>query len=222
MNGAALFFLLLLLLIILPVGGWIGYTRWRAHKHGLPPPPLSAYNPFKRSISNPFADSHRSGPIGWVKDKFSGLRGASSSGGAYHGAAHSRLDPDGAWDDRVGDEADRFGPGAGYEEQELGLHPSTPGHYGGSGYGQALAQYGEERGRARSRDNGFIGGNQEGLDQRYDEEVHGATSNPFGNAAERSDLRGISPRPIEDRPNHAHKTSKDSTGERKSVFHETL
>ena len=227
MEGAALFFLILLFLLIIPIGIWIGYTRWRAHKQGLPAPPLSAYIPFKRtSGSNPFSDVRHTGPLGWVKDKFAGLSGGGAggrgSGGAYHGAAHSRLDPDGAWDDRVGDEAERYGPGAEYEEQELGLHPPAPGHYGGSGYGQALPSYGEERGRSRSRQEGYIGGSQTGLDRRYEEEVHGLEANPFADNVERSELRGVSPRPIDESTKHSKKPSKETGGERKSVFHETL
>ena len=161
-----------------------------------------------------------------MKDKFSGLGGGIGSGsrssGPYHGTAHSRLDPDGAWDDRVGDEADRYGPGADYEEQELGLHPPAPGHYGGSGYGQALPGYGEERGRSRSRQEGYIGGSQGGLDQRYEEEVHGLKANPFADGVERSDLRGVSPRPMDEASKHVKKPSTEAAGVRKIVFHETL
>ena len=148
----------------------------------------------------------------------------------------------------MGNESEHLGGaggfgGADYEEQELGgLHPGAPGHYGGHGYGevesydagpQELPAYGgEERGRTRSRDNdrGFIGGGPRGLDERYDEEVHG--ENPFGDAAERSDLRGVSPRPVVDADTGYHGVGgghkkqgsgdTDTIGSRKSAFREGI
>ena len=123
--------------------------------------------------------------------------------------ARRGLDPDEAWDARVGGEADGYGAGGYYEEQELGLHPPHPG--GGStaytgAQGRVLPEYGDEmggslpRGRSLSRDDAFVGGGQGGLDERYDEEVHGGGGkghDPFGDEAERSELRGVSPRPVE-------------------------
>ena len=239
MNGAGLFFLLLLILVILPVGIWIGYTRWRAHKNDLPPPPLSAYIPFYKPRSSNYPVAPRSsGVIGWVQDKFNNLKNSRSAGGAYEDGRSGRtgfgpLDPDGAWDTRVGAEADAYGPVGGYEEQELGLHPPDPGAYGGSGYGgPVLPEYGHEdmgRGRSRSRDDtAYIGGSQRGLDQRYDEHMNG--QNPFDDGAERSDLRGVSPRPIDvDAGGHGHAKKgsgggmhDDSPTERKSMFREAV
>ena len=124
-----------------------------------------------------------------------------------------------------------------YEEQELGLHPPAPGAYGGSGYGAsaspALPEYGAEemgRGRSQSRDPiGYVGGSQRGLDQRYDEEM--GRDNPFGDAAERSNLRGVSPRPVDTSVNGQRHGKKDSGGggplddsptSRKSMFHENV
>ena len=242
MNGAGIFFLLLLFLVILPAGIWVAYTRWRAHKNGLPPPPLSAYNPFNRSSSSNYsgAITHSSGVLGWIKKKFSGLRNTRTAGGAYEGGRSTGrgfgpLDPDGAWDTRVGNEADAYGPVGDYEEQELGLHPQAPGAYGGSGYGapaRALPDYGSEemgRGRSASRDpDVHIGGGQRGLDQRYDEEM--GRENPFGDAAERSNMRAISPRPAAldvDGQGQGQKGSggiglDDSPTERKSMFRENV
>ena len=239
MNGAGLFFLLLLLLVILPAGIWVGYTRWRAHKNDLPPPPLSAYIPFYKSSPSNFPAAPRSsGVVGWVQDKFRNLKNSRSAGGAYEGGRGGRrgfgpLDPDGAWDTRVGAEADAYGPVGDYEEQELGLHPPPPGAYGGSGYGApTLPEYGHEdmgRGRSRSRNgDAYIGGSQRGLDQRYDEHMRG--DNPFDDGAERSNLRGVSPRPVETdggASGHAKKgsgggTHDDSPTERKSMFREAV
>ncbi|MCJ1308827.1 hypothetical protein MMC25_002482 [Agyrium rufum] len=235
MHGFGLFFLLLLLLVIISAACWIGYTRWRAHKNGLPPPPISAYNPFKAISSS---GSRSTGVVSWIKDKFSSIKRSRTAGGAYEGssAGNARrgfgpLDPDGAWDSRVGAEADAYGPVGDYEEQELGLHPpASGGAYGGSGYGPpsaALPDYGAEemgRGRSRSRDDStaYIGGSQRGLDTRYDEEI--GRQDPFGDGAERSNLRGVSPRPHEEdvgmrgQPN----PKEDSPTERKSMFRENM
>ena len=207
MNGAGLFFLLLLLLVILPIGGWIGYTRWRAHKQGLPPPPLSSYIPFKKSpsSSNYPAAPRQGGAIGWIKDKWSNFQ-SHRAGSGYAGTRRGErgfgpLDPDAAWDDRVGAEADHPYGGAGYEEQELGLHPpgvrQDAGPYGMHGGGYAgsrnvLPEYGEERGRSRSREDlSYVGGSQRGLDERYEEVAHG--KKPAGDGG----LRAMGPRPHE-------------------------
>ena len=132
----------------------------------------------------------------------------------------------------MGDEADVHGAGSYYEEQELGLQPPSGGSYVGGGYGpshgQVLPDYGAdepERGRRRSRDDAFIGGGQRGLDQRYDEEM--GRQNPFGDAAERSSMRGVSPRPAElDSTVNSQKDGVgghgDSPTERRSMFHENM
>lgn len=108
-----------------------------------------------------------------------------------------------------------------YEEHELGLHPpSEGGAYSGGGYGGEGGgpDYGGEeitRGRSLSRD---IDRN---IAQRYDQQT--GRENPFGDQAERSDLRGVSPRPIEDENHgHAKKDSGDSPTERRSIFHENM
>ncbi|MCJ1483539.1 hypothetical protein MMC06_003707 [Schaereria dolodes] len=250
MNGFFLFLLLLLFLIIIPAGIWIGYTHYRAHRAGLPPPPLSSYNPFKRSSGSNYPAAPRpAGIVGWVQDKFQGLKNRRTAGGAYEGSyggpsagsgrsgrgGFGPLDPDGAWDSRVGAEADAYGPVGDYEEQELGIHPPASGAYGGSGYGApkpALPEYGTEemqRGRSVSREpTAYVGGSQRGLDQRYDEAM--GRDDPFGDGAERSDLRGVSPRPAESEgggKSHTTKGSKgngqdDSPTERKSMFHEDM
>ena len=92
-----------------------------------------------------------------------------------------------------------------------------------------LPEYGMEdtpRGRSRSRDPTFIGGGQEGLDRRYDEEM-GRDTNPFGDhAAERNDLRGVSPRPHDEKGKGFGKGGgdgqDDSPTERRSMFHENV
>ncbi len=125
----------------------------------------------------------------------------------------------------MGAEADGYSAGGFYEEQELGLHPPAAGNtsYAGGGYGpqHKLPQDGAEvpRGRSLSRDE--VSYNQ----QRGDED-------PFGDEAERSELRGVSPRPHEEGEGegegkgHAKQGSLEandpSPTERRSMFHENV
>lgn len=137
-------------------------------------------------------------------------------------ARHATLDPDEAWDARVGNEADAYGPGGYYEEQELGVH-GRPGAGGPTSYDV-------ERGRSRSREpESYIGGSQAGLDRRYDEEMGrgGAqrAKNPFDDTADPSNvsLRGISPRPIDTTSAAPQQKAKDdSPSERRSLFRENV
>lgn len=163
------------------------------------------------------------------------LKGSGGRGGAYEqpleGGRRGRgraLDPDEAWDARVGAEADAGGYA--FEEQELGLREEA--EYGGGGYGnegQVLPAYGEERGRSLNRGagaEGYIGGGQRGLDERYEEEM-GGREDPFGDEAERSELRGVSPRPHveakgDGKVGSGGGMSDDSPTERRSMFHENV
>lgn len=137
-------------------------------------------------------------------------------------ARHATLDPDEAWDARVGNEADAYGPGGYYEEQELGLHGRAGVATGGP------TSYDVERGRSRSREpEPYIGGSQAGLDRRYDEEMGRAgpakRQNPFDDSAEPSNvsLRGVSPRPI-DTTGGVQKGKENSPTERRSLFRENV
>ena len=174
-----------------------------------------------------------------MRSKFQSVKDATSGGGYQQplgGRGRRGLDPDEAWDARVGNEADAYEPGGYYEEQELGLRPGAPGEgsYTGSGYGghgSVLPDYSAEelaRGRSRSREGPeYIGGDHSGLDRRYDEQMR--RDDPFGDGAERSELRGLSPRPMgegEDEKRHAQKESlggqDNSPTERRSMFHENM
>ena len=221
MNGFVVFLIVLIFLALGGYGGWVIYSRMQANKLGLPPPSL---NPFSKSSSSSAAGSNYPGPApvgikGWFQaqiHKFKNRNNRSATGayeassGAYAGAgggarargAGSRLDPDEAWDARVGNEAY-------YEEQELGLHEPAHGRSGG-GYAGAGASanpfestpYGApspgfaepERGRSRTRDyddDHRAGGGDDGH-----HDGRSALSNPFedDNAAS---LRGVSPRPLD-------------------------
>ena len=211
-----------IVLLILAFVSWIAYSRLRAQRLGLPPPSII---PFASRSSNSFS-SVPGGIRGWIEDKIRALRHRRSAGGAYEGAgatgsgvprgAASRgsrgfgpLEPDEAWDSNVGNEADAYGPGGHYEEQELGLHEPT--EYRGGGIYDS-----EGRGRSRSRDP--VG--------RYDAvERRGSAENPFTDGAERSDaaLRDVSPRPLENR-SHADSLENDQRQalDRKSMFTENV
>lgn len=237
MSSVGLFFVLLILLIPFAAICYILFARFRARQAGLPPPPLSSYNPFSSRSHSSQNSPTSSGILGWVRSKLHFSTSSGRGSGAYErplgGRGRRGLDPDEAWDARVGNEADGYGAGGYYEEQELGLHPrgsNSGGAYGGGGYGgdshrQSLPEYGAEevgRGRSRSREpHSHIGGGQKGLDERYDEEM--GKQNPFGDAAERSSLRGVSPRPAEpEERGHKNPGSGDSPSERRSMFRENM
>ena len=211
MTSKAPIFLLVLVILVLFVIGGIFFYRFISQK--------------RRNSRDPFSnrqhpsDQQQSGPVGWIKSKVTSLGGSKS--GAYEqprgSARHQRgLDPDSAWDTRVGAEADGYGEVA-YEEQELGPYRHSEERH-------VLPEYGVEdapRGRSRSRDPAYVGGGQEGLDRRYDEEM-GRGGDPFGDhTAERSELRNTSPRPHEDRKKGLDGQD-DSLTERRSMFHENV
>lgn len=192
----------------------------------------------------------RGGVVGWVNGKIRTFknRNVRTATGAYEGGggpargrgAAAALDPDEAWDARVGNEADAYGPGGYYEEQELGLHPPHGGGGGGSsteyrgggggdgtyrmnlaatpgvapvGFGGADDEHDDYRGRPRSRSPGLRPGGK----------------NPFDDDAEPSNisLRGVSPRPIDTSVAPAKGGQKDSgsagsPSERRSVFRENV
>lgn len=200
---------------------------------------MNPFNRTPREAGNYRAPAPAPGGVqGWIADKINGLRNKRTAGGAYESTGYSGargaerdrrgfgpLDPDGAWDARVDQEADAY-----YEEQELGLQDPSHGPYGGSGYGDV--GLGVERGRSRSR--------QRELDTRYDEEMHngGQKLNPFGESAEPSNLslRPVSPRPHgeagEMASSNSHKKQQNSLGttgsqddsptERRSMFREDV
>lgn len=272
MAKIALVILILLLIPAFAFGIYVFYTRYRAKQANLPPPAL----PFFGRRSNPFSDRNATGGGGGSGGGSGGGRGGilntirskipfltksnpRTGAGAYEqplapagGSRAARgLDPDEAWDTRVGTEADGYGQGGYYEEQELGLHPGSNHAYSGGGYGDPpptsvdLPEYGgsptspppEEprRGRSRSREPAeYIGGSQQqqqrgGLDARYHEEIGlqpGPKRNdPFADdTAERSDLRGVGLRPMVDTEGHGNTESGsgDSPTERRSLFRENI
>lgn len=149
---------------------------------------------------------------------YEGAGYAAPRGGGTGRAAHGGpLDPDEAWDSRVGNESEIYGPGGYYEETELGLHPQSTAYTG--------AAYGGPAGRLSTDGAGFApapGLSAGGHDAR------GRTStgeNPFGDHAEESSLRSISPRPLEQGQNQNIKKTPsraNSTTGRRSLFSEDI
>ncbi|KAI4202137.1 MAG: hypothetical protein LQ350_002804 [Teloschistes chrysophthalmus] len=237
MAGLAYLFLFLVILIPLLYLAYIFYARLTAQRAGRPQPSFASFIPFSKNRSRNHSSSSNDGILHTVRSKIQSLTGGGNSAhrsGAYEqplGSARGRgLDPDGAWDARVGDEADHGGY---YEEQELGLHPVHHGGYGG--HGTELPDYGDEemgRGRSISRDGpGFIGGDQRGLDERYEREMKRQRDgevgeDPFGDHAEtRSQLRGVSSRPTDGEGHERLETGSlqgDSPTERRSMFKENM
>lgn len=217
--------LVVLILFVLGALSWFIYSTLRARRLGLPQPSLNPFSDRNRTSSRNYPA--RGGVVGWVKDKWRGLSNLRTHGGAYEGGragrrGFGRLDPDEAWDARVGNEADA--PGY-YEEQELGIHDGDNEYRTGlHGYGPSagLEQIvdPEHRGRADAKRE---------LDDRYDAEMGGgarAARNPFGDGAEASSLRGVSPRPHEDeagsRRGNGRRELDDSPTERRSMFTEDV
>ncbi|ATY60039.1 hypothetical protein A9K55_005986 [Cordyceps militaris] len=203
------------------VVGWIVFTQYRARRLGLPTPSLSSYLPWKKQ-DTPYGPPQPApgGVKGWFSDqvrKFKNRNNRSAAGayepsnrGAARGA-HRALDPDEAWDTRVGTEADTYG----YFEEELTARgaggagrTSTEYHGGGSSYNMNLAatpgrerdedEIDLERGRQPSRSPG--------------RGPHG--NNPFDDDHADS-LRGVSPRPIDN-------GQKSGSPSRHSVFKENV
>ena len=215
--------LILFALLLILLGGlvWFIYATLRARRLGLPQPSLNPFSDRNRISSRNYPAS--GGVIGWLKTKFRSLGNLRTHGGSYEGGrarrrGFGRLDPDEAWDARVDNEADASGY---YEEQELGLHDDSAG-----GYRSAAHGYGPSGGLDEIVDTEHRGRSapKVELDNRYDEAMGGSLRNPFGDQAEASSLRGISPRPHEDAPRkiHSSRATGDGPREQRSMFTEDV
>ncbi|KAH7133498.1 histidine phosphatase superfamily [Dactylonectria macrodidyma] len=222
----------IVVLLLAAVIGWIVFTQLRARRLGLPPPSLASYLPWHKE-DNPYGPPRPApgGIVGWFNDKIRKFKNRNnrSAAGAYEqdqgdGTRGRRgfgpLDPDEAWDTRVGPGADSYG----YDEEELGGGRDGRGtEYGGASYRMNVAtppssgarglrgDDEEDRGRRASRSPGSGPGGR----------------NPFDDDAAMS-LRGVSPRPIDtDLPaKQKRHDDPDSAGssptERRSVFRENM
>lgn len=171
--------------------------------------------------------------VGWFNDqirKFKNRNNRSAAGayeqplqggGAGAGGAQRRgfgpLDPDEAWDARVGNEADQYGY---YEEREMTAGAGRAGagggaagggggdtEYSGASYSMNLAgPYGRDDEEERGRKPGAAGG---------------AGRNPFDDDMAAS-LRGVSPRPMESGPPAGGEAGRSSLEGRRSAFREDV
>lgn len=170
------FWYIILIALLLFAVLFIIYMIWlnvTARKQGLP----FVLNPFTsvtgaRRYSN--TTQRTGGLFGWINDKIREYRYKRnrSAAGAYEGqslggfnsgrqgARVRGLDPDDAWDARVGAEAD-----AGYYEEDIDLDRDTSYKAGGDLEG------GRGRHMSREHEGPMSGGNQAGLDQRYRQEM---------------------------------------------------
>ncbi|QPH04429.1 hypothetical protein C2857_001420 [Epichloe festucae Fl1] len=231
-STAGVFIIAIVVLLIAAAVGWMVFTQMRARRLGLPPPGLSSYLPWKRNES-PYGPPQPAtgGIVGWVNDQVRKVKNRNnnrSAVGAYeqplHGGAAGRrgfgpLDPDEAWDARVGHEADGYGY---VEEPELGRHGHTE-YSGGGSYNMSLAA--------------TPGATTPGA--TYDDEEHGGRhgrgtggahgKNPFDDDDAASTLRGVSPRPIDTTAAKKHNSkgvepgsAGSSPADRRSSFRENV
>lgn len=128
-----------------------------------------------------------------------------SFGGAAGNTAGRRgfgpLDPDEAWDARVGHEADSYG----YYEEDVGGRSNT--EYAGGSYGMNLAA---TPGAAHHDDDVELG------HERGRQPASGSR-NPFDDSHE-DELRGVSPRPMGD----GARPKSSASSERRSAFKENM
>ncbi|KAI0478023.1 hypothetical protein F4859DRAFT_513604 [Xylaria cf. heliscus] len=235
-SAVGTFFIVLAVLLVVAAVGWVVFTQLRARRLGLPSPPLSSYIPFAGSSSQASyggPQPRAAGVRGWFSDRFQSLKNPRSAAGAYEPSAPAGrrgfgpLDPDDAWDARVG---------ASYypEDQELedrahhhGGGGGLGGQYSGSDYQMNLAGDGADENRGRNPNPRL---NVSAGKPAAREGSH--HSNPFDDvAAEPSNLslRGVSPRPIDTRKAAATTTpggpphdSPTSITERRSIFREDI
>jgi hypothetical protein len=206
-SGWVIAIVLIIILGLLGGAGFFWYTRFYK-------PRLSGSSPGDSAFPTPASG----GITGWFNSKFQAIKNRRSQTGAgyeqagYGGARgaprNGPLDPDEAWDSRVGNEADVYGPGGYYEEQELGLHQPTA--YSGAGYAAApSAGFTPAPGLAPSSGRG---------------RSTSPARNPFGDDAAES-LRDVSPRPIDTTAAKAGKKKDgepDSSSPRRSMFRENM
>ncbi|KAL1955402.1 hypothetical protein VTO42DRAFT_8622 [Malbranchea cinnamomea] len=219
-----LFFLLIIPLLLCFGVAWIVYTQVRARRAGLPPPSWRAYIPFT-SASSTYRDSsfpspRRGGIVDWFRDQYAKIRYRRTHRGAYEDMESRRTaygggEHDEVWDSRLGGDDTGYGQGGPrgyYEEHEFDfvstLRDSPYNSYSGQGY--TVKDDEPERGRTRSRDPPV-----QVKPSSPDELEPKPLPNPFGDNAEVSQLRDVSPRPEQGSAVASHQnTSQSPTGGR--------
>uniref|UniRef100_L2FF97 Acid phosphatase-like protein n=1 Tax=Colletotrichum fructicola (strain Nara gc5) TaxID=1213859 RepID=L2FF97_COLFN len=197
-NAAGGIVIAILVLLLVAGVGWVIFTQLRARRLGVTPAALAFLVHTIPKIRTRPPRPAPSGIVGWFNDKITGFKNRNnrSAAGAYEqpsaGAPRrgfGPLDPDEAWDTRVGHEAETYGPYGNYEEQELGYRGGAG---GGDSYNMNMAATPNvhdepARGRSLSRPGDDLA-------------VPKGGRNPFDDDAEPSNisLRGVSPRPMVD------------------------
>jgi hypothetical protein len=188
----------------------------------LPPPTFSSYLPWKQS-DNVYGPPRPApgGLVGWFNDQVRKFKNRNdrTATGAYEqpsqgGTAGRRgfgpLDPDEAWDARVGNEADSYGY---YEERELdGGRRMGPGAAANSSTQYSGAAAGADN--SYSMNISYASDEEERGRGRQPTRAPGDGANPFDDDAEAS-LRGVSPRPMDGE-------SRASVDTRRSAFREAV
>ncbi|QDS75599.1 hypothetical protein FKW77_006378 [Venturia effusa] len=217
LGGGWIFLIVVLLIAILIAAAFFLYLRLTKNRRqsareagGFTSSSTNAVVAFFQKTVSSLRNKRSQTGAGYEGTGYTGPRGG--TGRAAHGGP---LDPDEAWDSRVGNESEIYGPGGYYEETELGLHPQSTAYTG--------AAYGGPAGRLSTDGAGFAPA--PGL-SAGGSNTQGTTSmgeNPFGDHAEESSLRSISPRPVEQNQNVKKASSRASspTG-RRSLFKEDI
>ncbi|KAI0197606.1 hypothetical protein F4808DRAFT_438678 [Astrocystis sublimbata] len=261
-NAVGTFFIVLVVLLVAAAIGWVVFTQLRARRLGLPSPPLSSYIPFAGSSHSSSSyggpQPRPSGVRGWISDRFQSLKNPRSAAGAYEPSAPTGgsrrgfgpLDPDEAWDARVGHETyypdeQELEDRGGYQNHVYGQGQGSSGlgpYAGGNDYQMNLAGDGADENRGRTQTNPRFETTVAGADTSYPSTTTrgagggGLHSNPFGDTAEPSNMsmRGVSPRPIDTKkaaasaanansaPGGPPHDSPTSVAERRSIFREEI
>ncbi|CAK7568122.1 MAG: hypothetical protein SEPTF4163_006105 [Sporothrix epigloea] len=254
MKTGGIIVLIIVLLLVAAGVGWVILARLRAQRLGLPPPSFLSLIPFRSSSRSNYGVQPAPSGIGsWFQDGIRRIRGGLNkrmATGSYEGAGTSNrgtarhgfgpLDPDDAWDTRVGAEADAYYYN---EEQELGLHTNQHANssrldIGGGASISNTAYLGGGAMGGSSYDmnvpSAATAGSGVGVGEEVEERGRtrgrnpiGSAPNPFDDDADPSNmsLRGVSPRPMVETGgsgNHGRDGQPESPTERRSMFRENV
>lgn len=154
--------------------------------------------------------------MGWFKDKYARMRNQRTHRGAYEDmetgrTGYGRAEHDEVWDSRGPADDTAYGHGGqrGYDEmQDFEFQPTLR----DSPYQHAYDDE-PERGRSRSRDPPPKA--QDGFESKHLE-------NPFGDNAESSELRDVSPRPDTSNAGAPRRSASSGSRGKRSAFQEDL
>jgi hypothetical protein len=218
-GGGYIFLIIVIVLLILAAAAFFLYLRLTKNKRqsareaGGFPSSSSSSNPvvswFQNTLQS-LKNKRSRTDAGYEGAGYAGVTGRAARGGGP-------LDPDEAWDSHVGNEAEIYGPGGYYEETELGLHPQSTAYTG--------AAYGGPAGRLSTDGAGFAPapGLSAGAAERGRSRSPAVGENPFGDGADASSFRSVSPRPFEHSQGIKKASSRtNSPAGRRSMFREDM